>query len=400
MNTSREGRRGRRAAGLGVLGAAAAVAALAAVPAQAATGVVLHADAADTVADSYIVVLKDGAKTLGAQQVSAQASTLATRYGGTVGRTYDSAINGFSVSMSEAEAERLAADSSVAFVQANQRFHVDATASWGLDRIDQADLPLDGSYSAPSDGAGVTAYIVDTGVNAAHETFGGRVSGGFDAVDNDGDPDDENGHGTHVAGTVGGTEYGVAPGVDIVPVRVLDAGGSGTTEGVVAGIDWVTENHSGPSVANMSLGGGADEALDAAVEGAIDSGVVFAVAAGNDGANASGYSPARVGPAITVAASDDTDAQASFSNYGSIVDLYAPGVGITSSWIGGTTETNTISGTSMATPHVTGAAALYLAQNPGATPAEVASGLTGSASADKITNASSGTPNLLLRVGG
>jgi len=218
-------------------------------------------------------------------------------------------------------------------------------------------------------------------------------------VDDDSDPDDENGHGTHVAGTVGGAEYGVAPGVDLVGVRVLDAGGSGTTEGVVAGIDWVTENHSGPSVANMSLGGGVDEALDSAVRGAISSGVVFAVAAGNSGDDAASYSPARVGEAITVAASDIDDAQADFSNHGDAVDIYAPGVDITSSWIGGSTATNTISGTSMATPHVTGAAALYLARNPGSSPAEVADGLTGAATPDKITNATAGTPNLLLNVG-
>ncbi|PWW56225.1 S8 family peptidase [Actinokineospora spheciospongiae] len=395
MNTRREGRRGRFAVGFGLVGAAAAVAALA-TPAQAAEGQIRLAGTANAVADSYIVVLKDS---LRAAEVSTRASTLASRFGGQVGKTYDSALDGFSVHMGEAQAKKLAADSSVAYVQANQRFHVDATASWGLDRIDQADLPLDDTYRAPSDGAGVTAYIVDTGINAAHEAFGDRVKSGFDAVDDDSDPDDENGHGTHVAGTVGGAEYGVAPGVDLVGVRVLDADGSGTTEGVVAGIDWVTENHSGPSVANMSLGGGVDEALDSAVRGAISSGVVFAVAAGNSGDDAASYSPARVGEAITVAASDIDDAQADFSNHGDVVDIYAPGVDITSSWIGGSTATNTISGTSMATPHVTGAAALYLAQNPGSSPAEVADGLTGAATPDKITNATAGTPNLLLNVG-
>ena len=396
MNTRRAGRRGRFAVGFGLVGAAATVAALAATPAQAAEGQILLADSANAVSDSYIVVLKDSLRTA---EVSTQATTLADRFGGQVGKTYDSALHGFSVTMTEAQAKKLAADSSVAYVQANQRFTISATASWGLDRIDQVDLPLDDTYTAPSDGAGVTAYIIDTGVNAAHEDFGGRVSGGFDAVDNDSDPDDENGHGTHVAGTVGGASYGVAPGVDLVGVRVLDAGGSGTTEGVVAGIEWVTENHSGPSVANMSLGGGADEALDEAVRGAVSSGVTFAVAAGNSGADSSTFSPARVTEAITVAASDIDDAQASFSNYGDVVDIYAPGVDITSAWIGGPTETNTISGTSMATPHVTGAAALYLAQNPGATPAEVSDGLTSAASADKITNATAGTPNLLLHVG-
>ncbi|WP_424184714.1 S8 family peptidase [Actinokineospora sp. G85] len=396
MNTRREGGRGRLAAGIGLVGAVAAVAALAATPAQAAEGQILLADSGNAVEGSYIVVLKD---TVRSAQVGTRATTLAGAYGGAVGKTYDSALHGFSVRMDEARAKKLAADSSVAYVQANQRFTVDATASWGLDRIDQADLPLDDGYTAASDGAGVTAYVVDTGVNAAHTDFGGRVGAGYDAIDGDTDADDENGHGTHVAGTIGGATHGVAPGVDIVPVRVLDANGSGTTEGVVEGVDWVAQHASGPSVANMSLGGPTDAALDSAVRGAIQAGVTFAVAAGNSSADANGFSPARVTEAITVAASDDTDAQAKFSNYGDVVDLYAPGVDITSTWIGGASATNTISGTSMASPHVAGAAALHLAQNPGAAPADIEAALTGAATADKITNASSGTPNLLLYVG-
>ncbi len=396
MNTRREGRRGRLAVGFALVGAAVTATALAAVPAQAQTGQVRLAGSATAVADSYIVVLKDA---VGAADTTARASTLAATYGADVKRTYRTALNGFSATMSAQEAGRLAADSSVAYVQADQRFTVNAVESWGLDRIDQVALPLDGSYTVPGAAAGVTAFVIDTGVNAAHATFGGRATGGFDAVDNDGDPDDGNGHGTHVAGTIGGAEYGVATGVTIVPVRVLDDNGSGTTEGVVAGIDWVAANHSGPSVANMSLGGGADDALDAAVRGAIDSGVTFAVAAGNSADDAGDYSPARVTSAITVAATDDADGQAGFSCYGSVVDLYAPGVDITSSWIGGTGATNTISGTSMATPHVTGAAALYLADNPTASPADVVAALVSSASADKVQNPSAGTANKLLHVG-
>ncbi|GLZ37820.1 hypothetical protein Acsp05_14450 [Actinokineospora sp. NBRC 105648] len=386
--------------GIGIAGVVAAATAVAVVPAQAAQGQVRLADSPNAIADSYIVVLKDTARTA---DVTSQATGLATRYGAEVKRTYDTALNGFAATMSADEARALAADGSVAYVQANQRFRATGTQpnppSWGIDRIDQDDLPLDDSYTYPTEASDVTAYVVDTGVNTAHSTFGGRASGGFDAVDNDDDPEDGNGHGTHVAGTIGGTEYGVAKGVKIVPVRVLDDNGSGSTDGVVAGIEWVAENHSGPSVANMSLGGGADDALDQAVRGAIESGVTFAVAAGNSGDNAGGYSPARVTEAITVAASDDADNQANFSSYGSVVDLYAPGVDITSSWIGGTDKTNTISGTSMATPHVTGAAALYLSAHPSASPSEVAAGLVSAAGSGKIKNPSAGTANKLLNVG-
>jgi subtilisin family serine protease len=295
----------------------------------------------------------------------------------------------------------LAADGAVEYVQQNQRFTVSDTQqnppSWGIDRIDQRDLPLDNAYTYTNKGDGVTAYVVDTGVMVGHPTFEGRATGGYDAIDGDNDPVDGHGHGTHVAGTIGGAEYGVAKGVAIVGVRVLDDSGSGTTEQVAAGIDWVAQNHSGPSVANMSLGGPVDEVLDEATRGAIAAGVTFAVAAGNSSADASTFSPARVGEAITVAASDNADGQAYFSNFGTIVDLYAPGVDITSSWNDG--ATNTISGTSMAAPHVAGAAALYLSANPTATPADVAAGLTGAASPGKITNPSAGTPNLLLYVG-
>lgn len=245
---------------------------------------------------------------------------------------------------------------------------------------------------------GATAYVIDTGVRVSHKDFGGRASSGFDAIDNDDNADDGNGHGTHVAGTIAGEAHGVAKKAKIVAVRVLDDQGSGTTEQVVAGIDWVTENHQGPSVANMSLGGGVDEALDAAVKKSIDSGVTYAVAAGNESADASQSSPARVPEAITVASSTKDDEQSDFSNYGSVVDIYAPGSDITSDWNTGDDATNTISGTSMATPHVVGAAAVYLAGHKDAAPADVAKALTDGATPDAIKNASDGTANKLLKV--
>jgi subtilisin family serine protease len=392
------------------IAAMTAVVGLTAAPAQAQEGQIRSANTADSVAGSYIVVLKGGsvgAGTMAANEVranvGAQAQTLAGKYGAQVKRTYGSALSGFSISGDETEAKRLAADPNVDYVVQNHTFHALDTQqnppSWGLDRVDQRDLPVDDSYTYSTQAANVTAYIIDTGVLSTHETFGGRVSGGKDFIDNDNDPTDEQGHGTHVAGTIGGSEYGIAKGVKIVGVRVLDANGSGTTEGVVAGVDWVAANASGPSVANMSLGGSPDTALDQAVQGAIAKGVTFGVAAGNESADASTSSPARVPEAITVAASDQNDGQASFSNFGSLVDLYAPGVGITSSWGSGNTATNTISGTSMATPHVVGAAALYLAGHPTATPAEVASALTSAATPGKITNPSAGTPNKLLYTG-
>ncbi|WP_406103333.1 S8 family peptidase [Streptomyces sp. NBC_01003] len=362
-----------------------------------AEGKVYGLDAKGAVSGSYIVLLDQKTDKNGKQD-------LAKEYGGQLKRAYSSAVNGFSVNgLSETEAKRLAADSSVAKVVQNKKFHIDATQdnppSWGLDRIDQADTAGDKKYTYPdSAGEGVTAYVIDTGVRISHKDFGGRATSGFDAIDNDDNADDGNGHGTHVAGTIAGDAHGVAKKAKIVAVRVLDNEGSGTTEQVVAGIDWVTKNHQGPSVANMSLGGGADEALDAAVQKAIASGVTFAVAAGNESTDASAGSPARVKEAITVASSTKDDEQSDFSNYGSVVDIYAPGSDITSDWNTGDDATNTISGTSMATPHVVGAAAVYLSGHPDATPADVSKALTDGATPDKISNASEGTPNKLLKI--
>ncbi|WP_405939474.1 S8 family peptidase [Streptomyces sp. NBC_00726] len=357
-------------------------------------GKIYGADAATAVSGSYIVMLDR----------KADKAELAKEYGGKLKRNYSSAINGFSASgLSETEAKRLAADPAVSKVVQNKKFHIDATQddppSWGLDRIDQTETAGDNAYTYPdSAGEGVTAYVIDTGVRTTHEEFGGRAGSGYDAVDNDDSADDGNGHGTHVAGTIAGATYGVAKKAKIVAVRVLDDSGSGTTEQVVAGIDWVTEHHEGPSVANMSLGGGADEALDAAVRKAIASGVTFAVAAGNEAGDAGEGSPSRVPEAITVASSTVDDEQSSFSNYGPVVDIYAPGSDITSSWNDSDTASNTISGTSMATPHVVGAAAVYLAGHPDATPDEVATALTEGATPDAISNATEGTANKLLKI--
>ncbi|MFD7445606.1 S8 family peptidase [Streptomyces sp. NPDC059909] len=379
------------AAGVTVLNTSFAGAAPAPAPAE---GTIYGANAEGAVAGSYIVLLDE----------KANKKELAKEYGGTLQRTYNSAINGFSASgLSETEAKRLAADPAVAKVVQNKKFTINATQdnppSWGLDRIDQADTAGDSKYTYPdSAGEGVTAYVIDTGVRISHKDFEGRATHGFDAVDNDDSADDGNGHGTHVAGTIAGAAHGVAKKAKIVAVRVLDDSGSGTTEQVVAGIDWVTKNHQGPSVANMSLGGGADPALDEAVRKAIASGVTFGVAAGNESSDASQGSPARVEEAITVASSTKDDAQSDFSNFGSVVDIYAPGSDITSDWNDSDEGTKTISGTSMATPHVVGAAAVYLAAHQDATPEQVAKALTDGATADKISNPSEGTPNKLLKV--
>ncbi|MFJ8663396.1 S8 family peptidase [Streptomyces sp. NPDC093795] len=363
----------------------------AAAPAE---GTVHGLGAPGAVAGSFVVIL----------DASANKADLAKKYGGTLERSYGSEVNGFSASgLSVDEAKRLAADPAVGTVVQNKRFSINETQekppSWGLDRIDQADTAGDQKYAYPDNGGeGVTAYVIDTGVRISHQDFGGRASHGFDAVDKDNTADDGNGHGTHVAGTIAGTSHGVAKKSKVVAVRVLDDNGSGTTEQVVAGIDWVTQNHSGPSVANMSLGGGADEALDAAVKRAIASGVTFAVAAGNESSDAGQGSPSRVPEALTVASSTKDDQQSEFSNFGAVVDLYAPGSEITSAWNDSDTGTKTISGTSMAAPHVAGAAVLHLAANPSATPADIATALSGGATADAIKNPSAGTANKLLKI--
>lgn len=350
------------------------------------------------IAGRYIVVFREGA------DVNHESSQIATKLGGKVRYTYHSALRGMAIELPDAAAAALAREPSVATVEQDQVMSIVTTqsgATWGIDRIDQHPLPLDGSYTYNADGSGVTAYIIDTGILFSHSEFGGRAVTGVDEVTPGGDAADCNGHGTHVSGTVGGTTYGVAKNVSLVAVRVLDCGGSGSNSGVIAGVDWVTANHRSPAVANMSLGGGLSSALDQAVANSIASGVTYGIAAGNGNflgiaQNACNTSPADVPSAITVSATDNTDTKASWANYGTCVDIFGPGVNITSSWYTGTTATNTISGTSMATPHVVGSAALYLQANPAATPAQVSSALTSNATANVVKSGGSGSPNLLL----
>ncbi|MEU1279941.1 S8 family peptidase [Streptomyces sp. NPDC005805] len=381
--------------------AAGTVSALPAAAEPAPEGVIANAGAPGAIKGSYIVTLDESEADAG----SKEGKALAAEYGAKIKRTFNAAVNGYSVQLTEAQAKKFAADPAVESVVQNRTFTITGTQpnppSWGLDRIDQQSLPLNQSYTYPDPaGEGVTAYIIDTGVRIAHSDFGGRAVDGYDAIDNDNTAQDGNGHGTHVAGTVAGTAHGVAKKAKIVGVRVLNNQGSGTTEQVVAGIDWVTRNAVKPAVANMSLGGGADPVLDAAVRNSIASGITYAIAAGNSGANAANYSPARVTEGITVGSTTSTDARSSFSNYGSVVDIFAPGSSITSAWHTSNSATNTISGTSMAAPHVAGAAALYLDGNPTATPAQVSAALTSAATQGKVTNPGSGSPNRLLNVGG
>lgn len=361
---------------------------LVAVPASAARG--------DGPRATFIVVFKDSGT-----RARAVATEHSSRFGAQVQQVYEHALKGYAASIPEAKIGALVADGRVASVERDAEvttLTTQSNATWGIDRVDQRTLPLSSTFSYSNTGAGVTAYVIDTGIRSTHAEFGGRVVQGTDTVDGSVPADDCNGHGTHVAGTVGGTTYGVAKGVTLVAVRVLNCAGSGTISGVIAGIDWVTGNHQPgqPAVANMSLGGSASNALDTAVRNSIADGVSYAIAAGNSSANACNFSPARVADAMTIGATDQTDRRASFSNRGRCVDWFAPGVGITSAWSTGNTAVNTISGTSMATPHTAGVAALYLQSAPTAAPAAVRAALSDLTTKSVVKSANSANNHLLF----
>lgn len=344
---------------------------------------------------SYIVVMRSS-DDLDDEEVEI------SRSGGRTEKRFSRAINALSVRVKHSEAGRIRNNPKVLFVELDQPMYAldtqSPSPSWGLDRIDQRALPLNSTFTASAKGAGVNAYIVDTGISSTHVDFTGRMSTGFSSIVDGNGTNDCNGHGTHVAGTTAGTTYGIAKSATLIPVRVLDCIGSGTTSGVIAGLDWIVGHHTAGTlaVANMSLGGGASAALDAAVQNVINDGVVMAVAAGNDGLNACNYSPARAANAITVGSTTTTDARSTFSNTGTCVDIFAPGSSITSAWIGNTTAISTISGTSMAAPHVAGVAAVLIGRFPTSTPAQIATMLRTSATPNVVTSAGTGSPNYLL----
>ncbi|MFD8457182.1 S8 family peptidase [Streptomyces antimycoticus] len=361
----------------------------------------------------YIVALKRG--TGAPPAASGAGRALVERYGARVRRVYGSALNGYAVRANAAQAGRLAADPRIASVTRDERVSLrwtrlrlpvpprrQARPPWGLDRIDQPDRPLDGAYTAPGGGGrGTTIYVIDSGVRASHEDFGGRARSGWDFVDDDPVAEDGNGHGTHVAATAAGTRYGVAKKAAIVAVRVLDDRGEGTIAQVLAGMDWVLRHARRPAVVNLSLGSAAATPLpewDAVVRTGIAAGLVFTVAAGNQDRPAASFSPGRVPGALTVGSTDRADRRSGFSNWGPGIDLFAPGDRIVSASNAGDTATRTLSGTSMAAPHVAGAAALYLAGHRFATPAQVGAALIAGASRGRVRDAGAGSPNRLPRV--
>ncbi|MDF3346597.1 S8 family peptidase [Acinetobacter pittii] len=355
-------------------------------------------EAKGIIKNQYIVILN---KDVGSSNEFAQG--IAKQHGGKVLQTYDAVLKGFAIYLPDvagtAFVEAMKKNPKVVSVENDTIMKIDATTQsnpdWGLDRIDQKNLPLDSAYSYLQTGSGTTAYIVDTGILSTHQQFSGRVLSGYTAISDGNGTSDCHGHGTHVAGTVGGSTYGVAKNVSLVPIRILGCDGSGASSNVIAGLDWILKNGKKPAVVNMSLGGEANTSLDSAVENLFNNGYVMVVAAGNSNTDACSSSPARVSKAITVAATDSTDTRASYSNYGSCVDIFAPGSQINSSWIGSNTATKVLNGTSMATPHVAGVVAEMLQSTPTATPQTISTNLLNQASSNVVKNPS-GSPNRLL----
>ncbi|AUT34104.1 serine protease [Acinetobacter pittii] len=355
-------------------------------------------EAKGIIKNQYIVILN---KDVGSSNEFAQG--IAKQHGGRVLQTYDAVLKGFAIYLPDvagtAFVEAMKKNPKVVSVENDTIMKIDATTQsnpdWGLDRIDQKNLPLDSAYSYSQTGSGTTAYIVDTGILSTHQQFSGRVLSGYTAISDGNGTSDCHGHGTHVAGTVGGSTYGVAKNVSLVPIRILGCDGSGASSNVIAGLDWILKNGKKPAVVNMSLGGEANASLDSAVENLFNNGYVMVVAAGNSNTDACSTSPARVSKAITVAATDSTDTRASYSNYGSCVDIFAPGSQINSSWIGSNTATKVLNGTSMATPHVVGVVAEMLQSTPTTTPQTISTNLLNQASSNVVKNPS-GSPNRLL----
>lgn len=349
----------------------------------------------DIIPGQYIVVMKDGA-----QDVISDVNQMAKGTGGEVTYVFEKTFNGFSLTLpehaSEQTIEALKNNPNVLSVEPDRKIYAagDQTdASWGLDRIDQNELPLNSIYSYQSTGKDVTAYVIDGGINYDHTDFGGRAVQGYSVFDDDGS--DCNGHGTSVAGIIGGSEWGVAKDVKLVSVKVLDCDGSGSVSSLYQGIEWVTKNASGPSLANVSIVASANSTLDKAIQKSIDAGVTYVAAAGNNGKNALLFSPARIENVLTVGSTNNSDEKLSKSNYGDALDIFAPGSGIKTARYDNNTGSRSMTGTSAAAPHVAGAVALYLEENPGATPDEVHAAITGNATKNIVTNSSSNNNHLL-----